>query len=319
MNTKLLPIALVLLPIFAATGESFFFEYTQGPKPTEQRIEGGRLETVTPIRKIEAPQASAIFASYTGLGPGREYQIQVDFKTAPAELWLPKAKLGDDIITSRISSSGGEDGSPFSYNIEGSDPEKIKAWTQELGELLRVPEDRIDIDLTKSEADEADGPIPVPVPQAEEKGKPEAGAPAGGITAAEYTDKSQRTIRFKVNGVDKDITAPEGKFWDELIVCKNKKVAYFILKRGNRGGAWPEDLHRFVAEGPDATEKPKKIPLKANLKEVTISQIHDASDDGSRLFVVLHYMTKRVGESTHYDSYPYFLNSADGTVTPVKP
>lgn len=312
-------LALALFPIIAPADESFFFEYTQVPQATEKRVEGGRLHVATSIRKIEAPKASYISASYSGLGVGREYLIQVDFPTRPGERWMPMVKLGDDIITQRIFTSGGEDGSSFSYSLEGSDPGKIEAWTRALGKLLSVPEDQIEMDLTRSEEDAADGPIPVPVPLPDPKRKPDAEPQAEGITAAEYTDKSQRTIRLKVNGADKDITAPEGKFWDELIVCTYKKIAFFVLNRGHKGSGWREDLHRFVADAPEAAGNPQRIPLKTGLKKASIVRLYAASDDGSRLFVNLHYMTKQVGDTTHYESYPYFLNPADGTVTRVKP
>jgi len=54
------------------------------------------------------------------------------------------------------------------------------------------------------------------------------------------------------------------------------------------------------------------------LKDAKILRIHDVSDDGSHLLADLHYMTRTEGKSSYFESYPYFINTADGTVAPVK-
>jgi hypothetical protein len=48
-------------------------------------------------------------------------------------------------------------------------------------------------------------------------------------------------------------------------------------------------------------------------------EIFDVTDDGSRLLVELHYSHKKEGDSTFYRTYPYFMDTKDGKLTPVKP
>lgn len=49
---------------------------------------------------------------------------------------------------------------------------------------------------------------------------------AAEISEANYTDKTQKTIRLVIGEEVKEITAPKGKFWNHLIVCKNRKTAF---------------------------------------------------------------------------------------------
>lgn len=137
------------------------------------------------------------------------------------------------------------------------------------------------------------------------------------ISSAEYTDDSQKTIRFTVDGKEVEIAAPKGKFWDDLIVCENKKDAFFVLNRGDRkDGSWIEDLHRFSAGG---STSPTPILVKTELKEAKILNIYNATADGARLLIELHYSHKKDAKTTYYRTYPYFLDTRDGTITPVKP
>jgi hypothetical protein len=142
----------------------------------------------------------------------------------------------------------------------------------------------------------------------------------GEISSAEYTDGSQQTIRVTLDGKQVDLAAPEGKFWNHLIVCKSKKMAFFVLNRGNpKQGSWIEDLYTFSADAAKSPDNPAPIPLKTELDEAKIMKIFDAADDGSRLLVELHYSHKKDANSTSYRTYPYFVDTQDGTLTPVKP
>gem|GEM_PF-3166608 len=141
---------------------------------------------------------------------------------------------------------------------------------------------------------------------------------AGEIASAEYTDESQRVIRILIDGEVKEIKAPQGKFWEDLIVCKNRSAAFFVLRRGGpNSGYWNEDLHRYSTDQKE--DGPVAIPLKTELDDASITEIFDATEDGSRLLVELHYSYKKDGNSTFYRTYPYFLSTQDGKLTPVKP
>lgn len=156
---KLLPVFLVLLvfaPLLAVGGESYFFNRKAGPKFDEKLVEDGHLFIVIPIKRLETPKAKAIHASQADLGEGRKYQIQIDLAGDPPEAWGNEGlliKLGEDVIDRGISFGGGE--KPMMH-VEADDPEKIRKWCKLLGELLKIPEDKIGIDLTppKKEAEE---------------------------------------------------------------------------------------------------------------------------------------------------------------------
>jgi hypothetical protein len=171
---KLLIILFGAIPLLACGGESYFFTFAG--QPTGQRIEGENLHIVLPIQKIAPPKASSIIAFHQGLGPGREYQIQVNLRTSPKAGWLPMLKLGGEIIMDGISVAR-PDNPRFasSFSLEGDDPEKIKQWCQLIGDLLKVSKDKIEIDLTNVE-DGADQPATAPEskPEGKEKLKPES-------------------------------------------------------------------------------------------------------------------------------------------------
>lgn len=141
---------LTFLPLIAFGGESYFFTITF--EPTEQRIEGEHLHLEFPIQKLPPPRASSISAYHQGLGAGRDYQIQVHLEASPAKGWLPSLNLDGELIMEGISVSRPDDPSfASSFSLESDDPKQIERWCQLLAALLKVPKDRIEIDLTKAE------------------------------------------------------------------------------------------------------------------------------------------------------------------------
>jgi len=147
---KLFVTLLSAIPLVVLGEESYFF--TLAGEPTGQRIDGQNLHLVLPIQKLDPPTASSITAFHQGLGPGRDYQIQVNLKSVPKKEWMPMLKLGEEIIAEGISVSRPEDPRfASSLSLEGDDPEKIKQWCEILAQLLNVPKARIQIDLTKAE------------------------------------------------------------------------------------------------------------------------------------------------------------------------
>ena len=170
---KLLTLLLTFIPLLASGEESYFFKLKKG-HPSDLRIEGEQLHFVLPIQKLDPPKATAIMAFHQGLGPGREYQIQVNLETTPEKGWLPRLKLGGEIIMEGISvASPGDPKFASSFSLESDDPKKIKLWCQLLGELLKVPENRIEIDLTKAEQGGAGQPATAPGSKSEGKERPQ--------------------------------------------------------------------------------------------------------------------------------------------------
>jgi len=154
---KLLAILFCFIPFLAFGEESYFF--TIVGEPSGKRIDGENLHFVLPIRKLEPPNASSIIAFHQGLGPSREYKIQVNLRSSPKEGWIPMLKLGAEIMMDGISVSRPND-SRFasSFSLEGDDPEQIRRWCQLLGDLMDVPKGKIEIDLTKAEQGESPKP-----------------------------------------------------------------------------------------------------------------------------------------------------------------
>ena len=146
---KLILTLIASIPLLAFGGESYFF--TISGEPTGQLIKGERLQLELPIRKIDPPEASSISAFHQGLGPGRKYQIQVHLKESPLKGWVPMLKLDEEIIINGITVARPADPKfASSFSLEADDPKKIERWCQLLAELLKIPKDHIEIDLTKA-------------------------------------------------------------------------------------------------------------------------------------------------------------------------
>lgn len=160
------------LPLMAFGGESYFFTISSDPK--EMRIEGEHLHLVLPIQKLQPPRALSISAYHQGLGAGRDYQIQVHLAASPAKDWLPSLNLDGEIIMDEISVSRPEDPSfASSFSLESDDLKQIERWCQLLAALLKVPKDRVEIDLTKAEQADPGQPAIRPESKSEGGDKPQ--------------------------------------------------------------------------------------------------------------------------------------------------
>ena len=174
---KLLVILFTAMPFLAFGEESYFFTF--GGEPTGQRIEDESLHIVLPIKRLDPPAASSVIAFHQGLGPGREYKIQVNLKSSPMKGWVPMLNLGGDIIMDGVSVARPDDARfASSFSLEGDDPEKIMQWCKHLGNLLNLPEKRIEINLTQAEQDGADQPATAPEskPEGNSNTRPESEA-----------------------------------------------------------------------------------------------------------------------------------------------
>jgi hypothetical protein len=146
---SILSLFLAMIPLLAAGGESYFFIRLRDAKEVVKRVEGDELHIVIPIKKVAPPKASSIYACRQDLGPGRKYQIQIDLAAELPEEWgVPLVKLGDEVIDRNIIYSPGD---PITLHLESDDPEKIKRWCKLLGELLKIPDDEIEMDFRDSE------------------------------------------------------------------------------------------------------------------------------------------------------------------------
>ena len=126
--------------------EAYFF--TMDAKHPTLSIKGDNMIASFPIKKVAPPKAISILAYHQGFGDNRDYQIQIDLSNEPQKGWIPKLKLGNDILVEGVSVSRPE-GESFrsSFSLESSDKDKILNWVALLSKLLNVPKQQIHIDL----------------------------------------------------------------------------------------------------------------------------------------------------------------------------
>lgn len=167
---RLLTILLAVLPVVVCGEESYFF--TIAGKPSGERIEGNTLHIAQPIHRIEPPEASSIIAFHQGLGPGREYKIRVNLRESPEKGWMPMLKLGGETIMEGVTVARPKDPRlASSFSLESDDPVTIRRWCQLLRDVLKVPADRVQIDLTEAEPDGAGQVDTAPVSKSEDNEK----------------------------------------------------------------------------------------------------------------------------------------------------
>lgn len=140
---------------------------------------------------------------------------------------------------------------------------------------------------------------------------------------AEYKSDDQKVLIVSTGNKQSVFTAPEGKFWTDLMITPSNDRFFTVLHKGERNGfSWIEDLYTFslrdYQESPDNYQL-KKIPLKTDLKEAVIFKIFSSNYDGTRILTELHYNNEKIGNMKFFTTYPYFMNTADGTIEAVKP
>jgi hypothetical protein len=92
--------------------------------------------------------------------------------------------------------------------------------------------------------------------------------------------------------------------------------AFVSLQRGTpKSGSFNEAVHEFsvadFAANPK-TYKLRPIPLVSELDDATVQEIFDASQDGSRLLISVHYCYARRADGTYYRWHPYFFDTRTG-------
>ncbi len=132
-------------------GESFFF-VIQKDGVEEISIKEDRLLMEVPIKKVSPPRATSIAAFYQGYDNGRTYKIQVNLAQHPEKGWIPSFKLNNKVFLHGVTvSRHSELKFSSAFSIESDSIEEVLQWTKALSQLLKIPEQKVDVDLEKPE------------------------------------------------------------------------------------------------------------------------------------------------------------------------
>ena len=287
---KLLPVLLAFTPLLAIGEESYFFKYPNDKPKREIRIEDSKLHVVTPIEKIATPKAVSLYASHAGLGRGREYQIQIDLAAKAERGLLPMVKLGDDVITGGIYMSlSADENSTSSYHLESDDPEQIKRWCPLLATLLKIPQDRIEIDLTKEEDDESDPSGAVPKPEQKRADQPkhlegEAKWELGSSGSLSLKMEGESTV-FLLNGEREVFRLKAPEYIEEALPSDDgNSLALVVMEESGGGSNFAALLKVHAVAG--KLEVERVLDSKMRLFEGRrwwVSDLGAMSNDGTRV------------------------------------
>ena len=143
------------------------------------------------------------------------------------------------------------------------------------------------------------------------------------IESISYSDDSQSTLVIARSGETLKFKAPTGKYWNNAILSGDRRKAFFVLYRGvPTTGSWIEDLYFFDSTNFEASQidrLPTAIPLDTKLLDASIMDIYAVSESGDRLLVEIHFQSAKSGNSTHFSTYPYFLDPKTGALEKIQP
>jgi len=69
------------------------------------------------------------------------------------------------------------------------------------------------------------------------------------ISKAKYETEEQTTVVLRIGDQEVEIPSEKGKYWSDLIVTNDRKMAFMVKRRGSpKSGSWIEDLHVFSVD-----------------------------------------------------------------------
>lgn len=154
MSPRVLEFGIALTVAFGPIlrAESFLFTFDGAP---EYVIEGDEIRQTMPIKRLETPEASSMTAFHQGLGEGRAYAIQVNLTERPSEDWMPRVKLGEDILLTEISVAWPSRPESAGWiKLESGDREQAERWVERLAALFELPPPQVSVNLAKGAKDE---------------------------------------------------------------------------------------------------------------------------------------------------------------------
>ena len=139
-------LALILTLRICLAQDSYFFDFDTEEKKPLMTIEGNTMNMSLAIKRIKPPKAQSIIAYNPGLEKGKEYQIQINLSENAEAGWIPKLNLAGDIIVAGVSISRSDE-FVHSFCIKSSNLEQVKKWVKLLADLMKVPQDKVSINL----------------------------------------------------------------------------------------------------------------------------------------------------------------------------
>ncbi|MHC4111567.1 MAG: hypothetical protein ACYSUY_10850 [Planctomycetota bacterium] len=134
-----------------------------------------------------------------------------------------------------------------------------------------------------------------------------------GCRQAPRTDAKQ-VVEIMVDGKEVSLNAGRGYFWADPVYNDSRTVAYLLKNHGNPSRGYSP--HSIVKVTKDLVVDP--VVANSEILEGDILQIYKVSMDGLRLLVNLHYVTKKEGQSTHYDTRPVIYNVGKSEIGEVE-
>ncbi len=100
-----------------------------------------------------------------------------------------------------------------------------------------------------------------------------------------------------------EIEAGSGYFWDTPIYNQSKTVCFIMKNQGISSTGWsPHSIIKVTSQ------RIETILVNSDLNENwTISKIFNVSEDGKRLLVDIHYISKQEFSRTHFKTRPVIL------------
>ena len=127
--------------------------------------------------------------------------------------------------------------------------------------------------------------------------------------------KPQRHIVVSVEGQSYTLDAGVGCFWEGPHFNVSNTVAYLIRNKGTPSRGYNAISIAKVSETgvTDPVFRNADLPDRNSVTEIT-----RVSDDGKSLLVELHYVTKREGHSTYFDTRPMILDIETGEMKEIE-
>lgn len=117
-----------------------------------------------------------------------------------------------------------------------------------------------------------------------------------------YPEEDLRKIKIIINGEAKELDAGAGYLWTSPTYNKAKTICFLIKNKGNSSGWSPHSIVKVTLSNVETVFKDGDLGEDTSILEITT-----ASDDGERLLVRLHYVSRKEGGTTHYKTKPAIL------------
>ena len=133
---------------------------------------------------------------------------------------------------------------------------------------------------------------------------------SSGPTSVTVTRPTSLTVT--IEGQTHTLSAGSGCFWDKPVYNASNSVAYVLRNRGRNSG--------YDAGSIAKTTKDEVIDpvVQCSTSQGNILKIYNVSEDGQRILVELHFVTRKSATSTDYGTRPVILDIKKGTLSEIE-